>query len=230
MPRSAENDRWPHATFLGRLKPATREILLQVGTRVEYPAERVVLRQGEIERHILLLLDGVVKVTSIVAGQESLLAIRVGGDVIGEMAVLDRRPRSASVVTSVTTVARVLNQTELELFLERCPDAALELMRMMSERLRWSNRRRMEIAACSVQVRLSRIMLEVARVYGHQVSDGWELGVPLTQAELASLAGVGLRSAEKALHQLVQDQLIICRYRRMVIRDVTRLGDLAGVE
>ena len=221
---------WPAATFLGRLRPPTRELLLRVGTAVEYPANRVILRQGDEERHVVLLLDGLVKVTSSAGDQETLLAIRVGGDVIGEMAVLERRPRSASVVASVPVRARIIHPGELELFLERCPDAALELMRMMSERLRWSNRRRMDFAACTPAQRLSRIIIEVARVYGKPAPEGWDLGVPLTQAELASLAGVGLRSAEKALHQMVRDDMILCLYRRMVIRDVDRLGDLARIE
>jgi CRP-like cAMP-binding protein len=205
------------------LKPGTSQALLGIGTAVSFPPDRVIIRQGDHDRHVYLLLSGVVKVTTVDTDQEALLAIRVSGDMVGEMAALERRPRSASVVTSVETCARTISLTELTMFVGAYPDAALEIMRMMSERLRWSNSRRVDITTRTASTRLSRIILEIGRIYGHRAADGWDLGVPLTQAELASLAGVALRTAEKALHELDKEGFITRGYRRMVITDLDGL-------
>jgi hypothetical protein len=58
---------WPLATLLGRLRPVARVALLQIGTPVGYSAERVILRQGDSDQHVVLLLDGLVKVTTVAA-------------------------------------------------------------------------------------------------------------------------------------------------------------------
>lgn len=194
-----------------------------MGTEKEFPAERVIIRQGDPDKHVYLLLSGLVKVTTLDADQETFLAIRVGGDVIGEMAAFEHRPRVASVETAVDTWVRVIQPAELQAFIERCPDGAMELMRMMSERLRWSNSRRVDIATRNATARVSRILLEVARIYGTKIPEGWDLGVPLTQAEIASLAGVGRRTAEKVLHELSQRGLVATGYRRLVITNVRGL-------
>ncbi|MFB6392498.1 Crp/Fnr family transcriptional regulator [Polymorphospora lycopeni] len=196
---------------------------MATGTEKRFPAEQVIIRQGDEDEHVYLLLSGLVKVTALDADQETFLAIRVGGDVIGEMAALEKRPRSASVVTSVPTEARVIQRAELQAFIEQCPDGAIELMRMMSERLRWSNSRRIDLTTRSATARVSRILYEIARIYGREVPAGWDLGVPLTQAELASLAGVARRTAEKVLHDLSQRRLVSPGYRRLVITDVQGL-------
>ncbi|MEH0970326.1 Crp/Fnr family transcriptional regulator [Micromonospora sp. CPCC 205546] len=214
---------WPRATLLGRMNPTTSRALLGIGTGVLFPPDRVIIRQGDRDSHVYLLLSGIVKVTTMEADQESMLAVRVSGDMVGEMAALERRPRSASVVTSVETRARIISRAELTAFIGSYPDAALELMRMMSERLRWSNSRRVDITTRPAGVRLSRIILEIGRIYGHRAADGWDLGVALTQAELASLAGVALRTAEKVLHGLNKDGLVARGYRRMVITDLAGL-------
>jgi CRP/FNR family transcriptional regulator, cyclic AMP receptor protein len=218
---------WPDVTLLGRMKPATGQVLLNVGTGVSFPPERVIIRQGDHDRHVYVLLSGVVKVTVVDGDHEALLAIRVAGDMVGEMAALEHRPRSASVVTAVETCARAISLTELTMFIGEYPDAALEIMRMISERLRWSNSRRVDIATQPPTVRLSRIIMEIGRIYGHRAADGWDLGVPLTQAELASLGGVALRTAEKVLHELDKDGLIARGYRRTVIIDLHGLRQAA---
>ncbi|MET7808289.1 Crp/Fnr family transcriptional regulator [Micromonospora chersina] len=205
------------------MNPVTSRALLETGTAVSFPPDRVIIRQGDQDRHVYLLVSGVVKVTTTEADQESLLAIRVSGDMVGEMAALERRPRSASVLTTVETRARVISRAELTMFVGAYPDAALEIMRMMSDRLRWSNSRRVDITTRPPAVRVSRIILEIGRIYGHRAVDGWDLGVALTQAELASLGGVALRTAEKVLHGLSRDGVISRGYRRMVITDLAGL-------
>ncbi|MFC5060203.1 Crp/Fnr family transcriptional regulator, partial [Saccharothrix xinjiangensis] len=91
---------WPGNTLLGRLRENTRQELLNIGTVVRYTADREVIEQDAKDTHALLLLDGVVKVqTTDETGDTALLAIRSAGDLVGEMAALDQKPRSATVVT-----------------------------------------------------------------------------------------------------------------------------------
>ncbi|MFT7841281.1 hypothetical protein Q5530_34545, partial [Saccharothrix sp. BKS2] len=53
---------WPGNSLLGRLRESTRQELLEIGTVVRYTADREVMEQDAKDTHVLLLLDGVVKV------------------------------------------------------------------------------------------------------------------------------------------------------------------------
>ncbi|PSL54487.1 hypothetical protein B0I31_1061, partial [Saccharothrix carnea] len=80
---------WPGHSLLGRLRASTRGELLNIGTVVRYGPDREVIEQDAKDTHALLLLDGVVKVqTTDETGDTALLAIRVAGDLVGEMAAL----------------------------------------------------------------------------------------------------------------------------------------------
>lgn len=220
---SMRGARWPGTTLLGRLSDRARRDLLDLGTNVEFDSGRIILRQGELGHLAYLLLRGCVKVRGNEAEWEPLLAIRIGGDLIGEMAVLSRRPRSATVVTCAKTTAMVISARDLRTFLLRCPEVTLEIASILSERLRWSNERRVDIATLDPRGRLSRVLVTLAETYGREVEGGWDLGAPLTQAELASLAGIRLPTAEKWLRGFAEAGLVRLGYRTTVIPDLDTL-------
>jgi CRP/FNR family cyclic AMP-dependent transcriptional regulator len=194
---------WHDSTLLGRLEPAGRAALLALGRPADFPPAKVLLRQGDLSQHSYLLLRGYVKVTALAEnGGEALLGIRTAGDLIGEMAVLGGQPRSASVQACTPVHARVLPVHDLTRFLEQTPAAGMALSRMISERLRWANDRRLDFAAFPAATRLARVLLYLAETYGHPVPDGLALAASLTQRDLASLAGIKLPTAEKALRVL----------------------------
>jgi CRP/FNR family cyclic AMP-dependent transcriptional regulator len=137
--------------------------------------------------------------------------------------MLSRKPRSASVLTCAETSARAIPAEELRGFLLRCPEVTLEIASILSERLRWANERRVHVAALDPRGRISRLLLTLAGNYGRPVGDGWDLGAPLTQAEIASLAGIRLPTAEKALRGFAEAGLIKLGYRSTVVLDLDAL-------
>lgn len=220
--------RWPESTLLGRLSERLRRELLQLGTSVQFGSGRTILRQGEPGRIAYLLLRGCVKVRGNEAEWEPLLAVRIGGDLVGEMAVLSSRTRSATVRTCTETAARAIPAGELRGFLLRCPEVTLEITAMLCERLRWSNERRVDMAALDPRGRIGRVLVTLAETYGRPAGDGWDLGAPLTQAELASLAGIRLPTAEKALRGFADARLVRLGYRTIVVLDLDSLRSIAG--
>src|SRR5207248_2565503 len=174
-------------------------------------------------------LTGTVKVSAIDGNREPLLAIRGAGDLIGEMSVLQRRPRSATVVSCTTTTARVLSGTTFRTYLHHHPAAAIALAGMLGERLRWANDRRVDIAALDARARVRRVLVALAEAYGRPVPDGVDLGAPLTQEDIASLAGVRLNTAEKTLRELSRASLVRLGYRHIVVRDLDGLRAPPGI-
>lgn len=201
---------------------------------MNYPPHRVLLQQGDESRHVLLITSGVVKVVAHAeSGYDMLLAVRIAGDLVGEMAAFEERPRSGTVIACSDVTARIIQVTALEAFLARHQDAMKAILRMLCARLRWANRRRLDFGAYDAQTRLARVLAELGQAYGQSVpnSDGKRcvLGVTLTQKELASLAGLKLATAEKSLAALTAMGLVEPGYRNITICDVPKLLEFAKI-
>jgi CRP-like cAMP-binding protein len=213
------------------LPEPARADLLGLGIEKDFPADWTILRQGGDAgeaAYAYLLLAGSVKVLGNEGGREPLLGIRIGGDLVGEMAVLSGKARSATVSTCAPTSAQRIPGRELRAFLRSCPEVAVEVACMISERLRWANERRVDFAACDATTRVSRVLLTLAETYGRDTGDGRDLGAPLSREEIASLAGVRLATMEKALRKLAQAGLVRLGYRSIVVIDLGGLGGAAG--
>ncbi|MEU5695420.1 Crp/Fnr family transcriptional regulator [Actinosynnema sp. NPDC020468] len=218
LPGRTHTSDWPVTSLLGRLRETTRRELLNIGTVVRYAADREVIEQDAKDTHALLLLDGVVKVQTIdEAGDTALLAIRSAGDLVGEMAALDRKPRSATVVTCGEVTAKLISSTELMSFLYRRNDVFVELITLTNDRLRWANQRRRDLLSHPASQRVARVLAELVRIYGREEAVGWTLGIPLTKVELASIAGMKPRTAEKAFSDLRKAGVVVSHLRRDVL-------------
>lgn len=221
---------WPPTSLMSRLPGPARDALDQVGVVLDLPPGARVLTQGEHSEHAVVLLSGVVKVVHYTHdGVEVLLAIRVGGDLVGEMGALERAPRSATVVACVPTTIRRVDGETFRRFLAAHPAAAVEVTRMVASRLRWANERRADMTAHTAETRIARVLVELARTYGRQTSRGRELGVALTQSEIASMAGVGLATTEKTLRKLAIAGVVRRAYRNVLITDMAELSAVARI-
>ena len=205
-------------------------MLLAVGTEVSFRDGKRLIVQGSDDDHAYLLLHGMVKVAlRDHNGRSALLGIRLAGDLVGEMGALDGPPRSADVTASGDILVRIIRAADLRELSRRKPEIALGITRMMAGRLRWANQRRLDFTARDSRARVARILYEVVRAYGSFRRTHWELGVELTQPEIASLAATGLRTMEKELRRLQDDGVLVRRYRDIHVVDLDRLQQIAEV-
>src|SRR4051794_1876437 len=90
--------RWLPDTLFGMVGPEVVSTLVDLGTPRAFRSGERLLAQGEDSSHVVLILAGIVKVTALTGnGRTVLLAIRVAGDAVGELAATDREPRTATV-------------------------------------------------------------------------------------------------------------------------------------
>ena len=221
---------WHEDTLLGHLPARVHQELLGLGTPVGYPPRHPIVRQGDPGRHALLLVSGFAKVVvHTESGHDVLVDFRAAGDLVGEMAVLEDRPRSASVISISPVRAKLIKGKELTDLMRRNTEISLAIARMVSARLRWADRRRVEFVACEAPTRIGRVLVDIASRYGRATIDGWDIGMSFSQTEIASLAGVALGTVEKALQMMQRDGLVRRYYRRIVITDLARLREFGGV-
>jgi CRP/FNR family cyclic AMP-dependent transcriptional regulator len=215
-------------TFLAGLAPPALNELLAVGVRRRFAAGRHLLVEGDAGSHVELLLGGFVKVTTVEGDGETLLSIRMPGDLIGETGALGDRPRTATVTACGEVIAAVVTKPQFTAFLRRYPDAAVNMTAVIGERVRLANQRRADFNAYPAEVRLARLLIEIARTCGRPTSEGLDIGVPLSQPELATMVGAAEATGQKAIRDLKDGNLIRTGYRRIVIVDFEALLALAG--
>ncbi|MGW3859353.1 Crp/Fnr family transcriptional regulator [Micromonospora arida] len=222
------SDAPPARGFLARLPSAIRQELLGRGHACRYEPGDLLLLEGGTDTHVILLTSGFVKVTNNAEGVEALVAIRGAGDIVGESAALADLPRMATVTACGVVIGYSVTAEAFRHVLNRHPDAARLVTTTVAERLRWANQRRADFVAYPAELRVARVLAEIARSHGRQVDDGTVvIEVPLSQPELATMIGAAEATVHKALRTLRKAGLVRSGYRRIAILDPSALRRMA---
>ncbi|MGW4530923.1 Crp/Fnr family transcriptional regulator [Nocardia sp. NPDC004340] len=218
---------WPTGTFMERLCLRSRRSLLRLGTRTYGPPGTVLMRQGDPGSMVYLLrsrdrsVSACVKITT---ADGRLLAIRVSGDVIGELgALVPDSLRSNTATVCTPTIVHRIPGTAFMTFLETHHDGSLVLCRSLADRLAWSDQRRLDFGDHQVRVRLARLLVEFVESYGRRVEAGWELTVRLSYEELGNLVGARVDAVGKAMKELGADGSVCLMKRHVIVRDLENL-------
>ena len=213
--------------FLGSLSGHVWEELLSIGSPRQYAPGEKILVEGAPGDHLVLLKTGCAKVTCKLGnGYEALIDIRAGGDVVGEMAVIDDVPRSATVTACDDIDAHVVPGPAMWSFLGRCPEAAIQIVRLSNHRLRRANSWRIAFGESPVQVRLARALAELAENYGRPLGSHTLICLALTQPELAALIGAKERAVQKALKRFRDEEIVETGSRQIKVIKRDRLREI----
>lgn len=219
---------WPESSLLGGLPEAARSQLLAAGSQTRYSAGHVLMRQAERTGFVVILLDGVIKATGHGRdGREILLAVRMGGDLVGEFAGVDGSPRSATATACGPVAARVLSRADFLDCMRRDAQIALAVTESTVRKLRSANAFRVDFAGCDAATRVARVLYQIARAYGQRVGAGSVIRWPITQPELATLCGASEPTVHKTLRKLRESDIIATGYRTIKVEDLARLEAIA---
>ena len=96
----------------------------------------VIFKEGEVGTEAYLIRSGYVAITKTDSGQTIELATRGPGEIIGEMALLDEKPRSATIVAKSQVEAEVITRSDLRKMLENAPEPLVTIINQLLVRLR----------------------------------------------------------------------------------------------
>jgi len=101
-----------------------------------YMKGELVFREGDVGSELYVVLEGEIRIHLDGAGREVTIARFGPNTVVGEMAVFDEQPRSASAEATVDTTVRVLRKDRLQVIVHEHPEVLLEFVKNLSQRLR----------------------------------------------------------------------------------------------
>ncbi|WP_184987202.1 cyclic nucleotide-binding domain-containing protein [Sphaerisporangium rubeum] len=184
----------PHRALLGESLWAELRKLAREQRR---PARSVLLRQGDPGTHVMALHTGSVMITvKSGQGKQTLISVRAAGELLGDLAVLDGQPRTATVIAAEACRVHAVPAPE---FLQFVDKHALHgtLLRQSIGRLRAAERINIELAMAPVAIRLACTLVRLAAISA--IRSCSTPHIILTQEELAQLIGASRNAVGSAL-------------------------------
>lgn len=190
---------------------------------MQFRSGQALFTEGDLADRVFVIERGLAIISSIApGGREIVLGVRGPGDVIGDLSALDGAPRSATALAVGQVEATVAPASTLTRALTD-PSTAMELLRILAARLRDADRKRLEFASLDTLGRVAWRLQELADRFGRDTDAGIEVGIPLSQEQLASWCGASREATVKALATLRTLGCIVTARRSVLIRDTASL-------
>jgi CRP-like cAMP-binding protein len=189
--------------FLARLAAEDLKLLRSSSRRRRFPKGTVLFWERDPADDVMIIVSGRVKAWVASAdGREVILNILDAGDILGELSAVDGAPRSASVTALDLVEALVISRAGFVELLTLRPAIALEMLGVVTEKLRESSQRQLEFATVDALGRLCRGVLDLADRYGEPTPGGRQVQVPFAQHDLAAWTGLSREAVVKGLRSL----------------------------
>ena len=183
---------------------------------------------GEPSTSMFGVIEGRVRVWSVSgAGTEITLNFIGPGELVGEIGVLDGGPRTAGASAIEETRLLVIRRDAFFRAIEAEPALALRIIGLLCQRLRWVTARMEDSALRSAPERLARMLEHLRREYGRPSAGGTEIGVRLSQGELARWTQMSREGLNKILARWSEAGLLTSKGGILVLHDNGRLAEIA---
>lgn len=198
------------AQLLSQLPARLTAALFASAQPVRLAAERVLFLASDPGDSCYRVEDGLLKVTMMSRGGiERILAFVGPGGIVGELAILDGLPRSASVVAVRDTELSRLSRAEFDAFAEKHLELYKSLITLLTQRLRETN---LSVAAgsfLSMRGRVALSLLELADHFGRKIgSDRVVIQHKIRQTDLAAMAGIARENVNRVIKDLERRKIV----------------------
>lgn len=199
--------------FSGLSNEALAEVE-QHGSIKTYRKNTIIINQGDKTDSLYVILSGSVKVfISGDDGREAVLNHQGQGEYFGDLALIDKQPRVASVITSESSKFMIITRADFMQCLSTNPDIALNLIRPMTSRIRMLAQNVSSLALLDVYGRVARTLLQEAA----KNDQGDMVTEKLTQQEIADMVGASRAMVSRILKDLKVGGYISTDKKRITI-------------
>lgn len=190
----------------------------------EFQAGEVLFREGEAGDRMFVIQAGAVRITKVMGGEAKVLAVLGPGEFLGEMAILNGKPRTATATVMEPTRCLLIDARTLEAMVAKNAEIALRLIKKLA--------RRLDSADTLIEILMhtdpkARVMLALSRhaeAFGEAVAEG--VRIRATPADVAQEVGVDEATALDVMARLRRLHLAHEEPSGgIVIADIGRLRD-----
>jgi CRP/FNR family cyclic AMP-dependent transcriptional regulator len=203
--------------LLASLSPEDRATVLSTAHRRRFTTGEVIVREGDPGDALHLIAKGRVGVSlTTPGGSVALINVHGRGGAFGEQALIDPTSRRSATITALEpSETLALHRAAFDELRREQPGVDRLLVEVLSLEVRRLSNRLAEALYDSAEKRVMRRLLDLDAIY--------EGVVPLTQDNLASMAGTTRPTTNGVLQQLVRDGLVAVGRARLQVLDRERL-------
>jgi CRP/FNR family cyclic AMP-dependent transcriptional regulator len=181
------------------LSPVQLDWVAHRAHRKVFPAGSNVMTIEQPGEAVYVILHGTVKIHVEQGERDVILSILGGGDILGEMSLIDSVGRSASAVTLEDSLMLWMDRATFNYLLDNFQPVARNLVKILSARVRLSDQMIQSLATLDVNGRVARQLLAFAERYGREVKDGVQVRIALTQTDIADLVGASRKRVNQTM-------------------------------
>lgn len=193
MPETAQLARLLSANpFFAGIRNDSLQTVARLCVTRELAARETLFQKDDPGEALYAVRRGEIRIAARTAeGRELTLNLLGPGDIFGEIALLDGRPRTAEAVATEATTLSVIRRSDFLALLARDSALALRIIELLCARVRWMSDRMEETNFLSPAARIGRRLAALADDYGDDVR--------VTQGELAVFANTTRETVNRHL-------------------------------
>lgn len=200
--------------------------------RRKFPPRTTLFLQDDPGQTMYIILSGSVTIQLVTqAGETVPIVERIAGEVIGEMAILDGKPRSADAITGAhPSEMLMIDREPFKRVMREHPVIALNIIAILLDRFRHFTADIPMITKQDVMGRLAFFILQTANAIGQPGADGVTIvKMGLTQHEIAQRINSSRETVTRRLGELEKMGIIERRRGQLIIRDADRLKRMVTI-
>lgn len=189
----------------------------------KYPADTMIFSECQNGADMFIIQEGLVRITKVVDGNEVTLALLKKGDMFGEMALLENKPRSASAIAHENCTLMVINMANFNQMVATQPQMISKLTTMFADRL-WSTYRQLSNTQLS-DLREKLVDMISLQVEKQKVpyTKGSAYVTEFSVTDILKLCAIPGEEYSMALRLLQTDQNVRIASGKIVIPDIKEL-------
>ncbi len=211
--------------FSGLSKAEASELVSLCRT-VQYKKGRTVFSENSEGDEVYMIDAGRVKITTHTPqGRTKILGILQEGDFLGEMAVFDPGPRTATAFIHEDASIIVLARSDFLDFLGENPGVSMKIMKALCRRLREANDEIRNFTFYDQPGRLAHMLMSLLKKFPGGKPGEEFIDLKLTHQDLADMLGIARESVTKMVSTLKREGAIDVRDHTLFITDVSALEE-----
>jgi CRP/FNR family cyclic AMP-dependent transcriptional regulator len=211
--------------FFHRLAPDLIEQVASHAITKMVKGGTVIYAKGDPGNSLFAVVAGTVRISvPSMEGKDTVFNLLSDGEIFGEIALLDGRPRSAEVTAVTDCELMMISRRDFVPLMHDHPEIAFKLIDILCEKLRKTSEQVEDVMFLDLPARLAKILLKLA-----QNADGSTPGrrIAMTQREIGQIIGMSRESTNKQLRNWEQRDWVRLERGSIVVMALDELAALA---
>lgn len=212
-------------SFFSQLSSEDLEKIANISTERNYKKNMIIFLEGEPGEAFYFIKSGKVKIfRTYEDGKEHIIHIFNEGNAFGEATLFSSVPYPASAMAYEDAVIGMIKNSDLEYLIKQNSDIALKIIKVLTQKLIFSQEKIKNLAFNDVYSRTATLLLKLSKEYGMTADSVQVIDIQLSRQELAEMVGTTRETISRIISKFKKEKSITEIDDKIVIIDEAKLN------